>query len=238
LLREEPATGGYRVRRSFELGSRLEFIGGSFPVTRGQIGTRPSSQTTLPGTKAQLGRGKSYLGRREHDQLQLPIPQATDYADREVDFHDMMGDNGPPSDVREMISSIQWLPKPRTGTLFDFVSLSTMIDEFDASACCRTAVGLSDVIVSHRAENIYPAIIYRGAVSPAEFGSSPDLVDCACQYQSSAEGGKRFPSSSKASVELDPPVAVSARPSPARPDSSSDCPRHLIAMNAVSRNES
>jgi len=110
----------------------------------------------------------------EQDHLQ-PIPQPTDYRDGEVDFYELTGADGPTPDVRASIWSTPWLSKPRSGTLFDFASLPTVVDEFNASACCHPLMArLSTDVVSLLAANLYPAITPGGTVSPAERGSRPD----------------------------------------------------------------
>jgi hypothetical protein len=178
----------------------LEFVGGFFPATRGQVSARPSRDAVLSGRKLQLGRSKAGLGVGEQDHLQQPIPRPTDYPDGEVDFYELAGADDPTSDVRAMIWSTSWLSKPRSGTLFDFVSLPTVIDEFNASACCHPAMeGLGTDVVSPLAADFYPAITSRGTDSPAEFGSMPDAVDCAHQCQSALEGGQRSHSMTAAS---------------------------------------
>ncbi|HEX5255322.1 MAG TPA: amino acid adenylation domain-containing protein, partial [Mycobacterium sp.] len=181
------------------------------PLTRGQLAIWLAQQTSYFDAEWQLGVLVRIEGALERVILQRAIRQvvgeaetlratffqvdgevfqkALDYPDVELAYYDLSGSQDPVQEARERASSIQQTPLPLTGPLFKFALFQTGTDEYYWFGCFHHIVidGLGISLIGRRIAAVYSALASGGTVSPAFFGTLPELVADELQYEESAD---------------------------------------------------
>jgi hypothetical protein len=182
----------------------MELDDRALPLTRGPLDIWRAQETGRFGTEWQLGLFVRIEGRVERDARRgvreaepgraacfevhgRVFQGAIDYPDVELDFYDLSCSRHPVQEAQEIASSIQRAPMSLGGPLFRFGLFRTRPDEFYLFACCHhIVIDASGVaLVGHRIAFVYSAIVSGKPISPAFFGSLPDLVGCWLVYEAS-----------------------------------------------------
>jgi hypothetical protein len=181
----------------------------ALPLTRGLQDIWLAQETGHSGAEWQLGLFVRIEGTVERDALESAIrrvireaepiraacfevdgqvfQRAIDKPDVELDFYDLSGSRHPVQEAQEIASSIQRTLMPLAGPLFRFGLFRTRPDEFYLLACCHhIVIDASGVaLVGHRIASVYSAIVSGKPISPAFFGSVPELVGCGLEDEAS-----------------------------------------------------